>query len=249
MSRRTSICLWLALALVSADAHAQPDPAIDPRAVALYEEGLAAYKAGAYAAAITAWTESYERSHAPLLLFDLGQAYRLAGDCARAQQHYDRYLYLGAANTPDTRARVESAMAQCTQRAPEAKPAPVAAPLAVIPRPPPRSRDRGRRMRMIGIVTAASGVVLGATGAWFAVRASSAAGDVERGGTWDDATRDLDARARRDDVIGTTLLSVGAAALVGGGVVWYLGRRQQAAVEARITSLPGGAGIAIAGAL
>jgi hypothetical protein len=63
--------------------HAQPAVPQDPtvRARELYLEGKRNYDLADYPRAIAAWKESYTLSGAPMLLFNIGQAYRLAGDC------------------------------------------------------------------------------------------------------------------------------------------------------------------------
>ena len=42
--------------------------------------------------AIAAWTKSYELSRLPALWFDLGQAYRLGGDCKRARESFQQFV-------------------------------------------------------------------------------------------------------------------------------------------------------------
>src|SRR3954471_15303120 len=88
-SMRTTLIGIIVVAVTSsAAAESKADKA---RAKKLYDEGLTHYNMGEYADAITAWTESYRLSKAPLLLFNLGQAYRLSGDCTKATTFYDSY--------------------------------------------------------------------------------------------------------------------------------------------------------------
>ena len=56
----------------------------DPAAEQLYDEGQQAFNRGDYPTAIARWRSSYEMSKLPLLVFNVAQAYRLAGDCAHA---------------------------------------------------------------------------------------------------------------------------------------------------------------------
>ncbi len=61
------------------------------KAKALYDEGLKRYNVAEYTEAIKAWKEAYLLSKKPLLLFNIGQAYRLSGDCKQAMIFYDSY--------------------------------------------------------------------------------------------------------------------------------------------------------------
>jgi tetratricopeptide (TPR) repeat protein len=91
----------LALALLVVPALAVAEPAVPAQARALAERGRIAHDRGDYPAAIAAFTEAYALAPSPALLFDLAQAYRLAGRCADAAVMYRRYL----ANDPDPEAR------------------------------------------------------------------------------------------------------------------------------------------------
>jgi len=70
----------VAMCLVAATAHADDGKA---KAKQLYDEGLRHYNLAEYPDAIASWKESYRLSKAPLLLFNLGQAYRLAATAPR----------------------------------------------------------------------------------------------------------------------------------------------------------------------
>ena len=78
---KAAIIVSLALAFAST-AHADPAE----RAKSKYQQGRAHYDRGDYAKAIEAWHEAYRLSEKPMLLFNLGQAYRLLGDCATAMK-------------------------------------------------------------------------------------------------------------------------------------------------------------------
>lgn len=96
-------------------------------AVRLYDEGLRHFRAGSYDRAIALLLEAYEQAPIPALLYDLAQAYRLAGDCVRARSAYQRFLATGP--TGRARALAEARigeLGQCTDRPPEVKaPAPL----------------------------------------------------------------------------------------------------------------------------
>ena len=72
-----------------------------PEAVRLYDEGLRHFRAGEYDQAIDRLRASYLEAPLPALLYDLGQAFRLKGDCAEALGFYRRFL----ATDPDGKRR------------------------------------------------------------------------------------------------------------------------------------------------
>ena len=72
-----------------------------PEAVRLYDEGLRHFRAGEYDQAIHRLRQSYLEAPLPALLYDLGQAFRLKGDCAEALAFYRRFL----ATNPDGKRR------------------------------------------------------------------------------------------------------------------------------------------------
>lgn len=82
----------LALLATLPEAHAQSQPALEARH--LYEEGARWYRQAEYEKAVVAFERAFAISQAKPLLFNIAQAYRLAGRpfCARAQQAYERYL-------------------------------------------------------------------------------------------------------------------------------------------------------------
>src|SRR5262249_31765764 len=79
----------------SAAAHAgepEPPPQIPQKARKLVDTGRAAHEKGEYARAIALFKEAYVIAPSPGLLFNLGQAYRLMGNCDDAALMYHRYL-------------------------------------------------------------------------------------------------------------------------------------------------------------
>jgi hypothetical protein len=71
-----------------------------------FEEGLRRFNAGEYATAIQWFDAAYQLAPLPGLLYNLAQAHRLSGDCARALVLYRRYLATNPVGT--NRARAES---------------------------------------------------------------------------------------------------------------------------------------------
>jgi tetratricopeptide (TPR) repeat protein len=93
MSPLTLVCAT-AILLLATPAAAQPSPStpVANRAVALSDEGIAAFRQQRYDEAIAAFAASYALAPLPALSFDIAQAYRLKGDCANASELYRRYL-------------------------------------------------------------------------------------------------------------------------------------------------------------
>lgn len=103
------------VAALAAATHARAQPATDQgnadKAAALFDEGKRHFDIGEYTAAIASWKQSYLLSSEPLLLFNIGQAYRLAGNCAQANRFYVNYKR--AVPKPANRTELEQAMAVC----------------------------------------------------------------------------------------------------------------------------------------
>jgi len=78
-------------------AHAQPKPApVDPAkaktAKQYVDAGLAAQNTKDYDTAISLYQKAYDLVPHPVLLFNIGQAHRLAGHDPEAKSFYERYL-------------------------------------------------------------------------------------------------------------------------------------------------------------
>jgi tetratricopeptide (TPR) repeat protein len=114
----------LLLTSITATAVAQeqaPSPAPPPapaqkaadeaRARALYAEGKKHYDVGEYGPAIEAWKQAYLLVAAPMLLFNIGQAYRLSGSCAQAMRFYASYER--EANPVTNQAELDQAKERC----------------------------------------------------------------------------------------------------------------------------------------
>ena len=86
------------------------------KAKQLYDEGLRHYQVAEYTQAIDAWKQAYLISKKPLLLFNIGQAYRLSGDCAQAMTFYDNYT--DAEPNPKNQDELDQAVAACKNAKP-----------------------------------------------------------------------------------------------------------------------------------
>jgi len=178
----------------------------------LYQEGLRAFAARDYDGAIEQLKASYAKTPAPALLYNLGQACRLKGDCPQALAFYRQFL----ATNPVGRAReraeariadMERCVAVMTASAnaapPPARPTPAIAAVAA-PAPTangvdvatraPGARRHGWHRR--GVSLAVTAAVLASASGYFAWRAGSAADQVSGSfvpmSTWTMAGRDAE---------------------------------------------------------
>lgn len=218
---------------------APPDAASTARARALFAEGDNHFRLGEYALAIARFKEAYRLAPAPLLLFNLGQAHRLAGDCRQAAWFYDRLAHSGADAEAIARAASPlAAMRACVTRLDAAAGrAPAAARLG--------------RLGWAGLGVGAAGVIAIGIGAGFAYRASDQAD--RRDAACNDAdgctateARAFDAAGQRASQLAIGLCAVGGAAVLGGAVMYALGRR---APRVEVAPRAGGATVALGWAL
>jgi len=200
----------LAGALTTRRAHAEPtaDAAVSPppvteKARKRSNEGLEYFKQGEYDLAIDAFRASYALSPLPVLLFDMAQAFRKKGECARALSLYRRYL--NDEPLPTNREQVEqfiTEMSRCAEpdgatsgppvvaeAEPPAASAVAAAPTnTTTPAPsqgPPSSdtgahtssgtnANSGAPLRTAGVVVGAVGVVALGVGVYSSIQAARA---------------------------------------------------------------------------
>lgn len=250
--------LGLCVMLLAASTHVvRGDEAADA-ASSKFEQGKRQFRLGQYDDAIALWKAAYELKGDPIFLFNIAQAYWKKGANEKAVEFYDSYLKdaKDAPNRDKVLERIAELKGLIEQQKRMAKNPPTepiapehtAAPESPTPKllPPPDTsavdQRHGRTMKLAGIVTVGVGVALAATGVYFAVAASSAQSDVEKagaaGGAWSPDIIARDDEGRRDALIGAVTLGAGAAAIVGGGVLYFLGVRQS-----RVTLVPQAAGL------
>ena len=223
-----------------------------------YDQGLRLYGDRDFPAAIREFEAGFALEPRREFLFGEAQAYRLAGDCARAVPLYERFL--GSGPSPLQVDATRLALDRCARRpatvAPEPKPAVVAPPNAPPSAPAteraPWWRDRWA-LGALGAGLAATGV-----GAGFILASRSAADQANGPGTthYGDYSRLWDTAERRQ-TIGIATLAGGGALLAAGALRLLWVRRHPAADKARaegeharagaltaiVTPTPGGAGV------
>jgi tetratricopeptide (TPR) repeat protein len=251
----------LAIMLAATTARAQPaQPAPEDRdaqARAAADEGAARFAQNDYAGAIAKFKEAHDLNRDPSYLFNIGQAYRHAGDCVNAADYYGRFLneVPDPPNAEKIRAWHTSQL-DCAKALAPKQDKPIAQPP---PQPPSREptapdpeRDRGGRGG-ITLALAGAGVAASAVGGFFlwdsrylhrqrdALLADCTIAAPCSGGLVDD----YDRRGKRANTIAIIGLAVGGIALGTSAVLFVLDRRREAAPIA-IAPVPGGAVIASA---
>jgi len=236
------ILMIVAIITLAATAFAQPT------AENLFAEGQAAYNRGDYATAITKWQVSYEMSNETGLLFNLAQALRLSGNCPGALATYRRYI------VADTDlASEQHKLAEDFERELEPKcstvvvnPQPKLASSIGLSRPHYDARP-GQTLRIAGLATGGTGLVLLATGLYLGHHGRALGDEVTEACRtscdWG-VQKDKDATGRRGVARGHVLDGVGVAAIVGGAVMYYVGNRQDTiSVSPRSRETGGGTSI------
>jgi tetratricopeptide (TPR) repeat protein len=260
--KRLGLALAVLVALAAAnapEAQAAPDRATQARAVALFERAQKHFQAGEYSAAIKLFAEAYELVSDPVYLFNLAQSYRKVLDCVKADEFFRRYLADATDADAKQRERVGQwlrEMAPCVEqrrdeverarRAEEAERARRAEELRLEREAAsrPRTIDRGRGLRIGGIVAAGVGVAGLGLGGYFTVRGAGIRSDLEEecddGCDWA-LLRDENAAGERANTLAAVGWIAGGAATVGGVVLYLLGRSRIEHVQ--LAPIEGGAAV------
>jgi tetratricopeptide (TPR) repeat protein len=205
-----------------------------------YRKATKAFELGLFDEAIREYTEAYRIKDDPAILYNLGQAHRLAQHPAEALHFYKMYL----SKQPDApnRAEVESKidtlqkLVEQQQKAQNLspnlpRPMETAAPppaARVEGAPPPKRREPlppGRLKEISGIVVGAVGVGLLGAGIAFGVLAKNAGDDLTRTANAGMFDYNKQQDGKRDQVLEAVFLSIGGAAVATGAVLYVLGRR------------------------
>lgn len=232
----------LIIAMITARAAtAIADPTPTPED--LFTAGQTAFDHTDYTTAIARWQASYQLSGASVLLFNIAQALRLSGDCAGALATYQRF----DADDPDTTSD-QHKIAQDFER--ELKSTCAARPVPVVVEPPKlvgainlvdrlshhesdASEQPGRTLKIASYTAGGAGVAALTAGIFLGHHASTLGNDVTRACAtscdWS-VQQGNDAAGRRDASIGYALDGLGAAAIAGSAVMYYLGNRESAVI-------------------
>jgi tetratricopeptide (TPR) repeat protein len=235
----TRLALIAVLCAYGAAAAQPAGPAPDKaKAGAVFARGRAQYAAGDYRAAAASFLEAYAADPDPGYLFNAGQAFRFARDCAQAARYYRQFL--GAVSSAPNLDKVRDyldEMDTCVRRPQQPRPAP--------PVPSAAPDDPGATRRHVGLALGGVGLAVVGAGAWFhhdvlyfehrshscTASAPCTAAQVAH---WDD-------RGHTASVLAVAAYAAGGAALVGGTALYLLGRRRDAEPPVAIVPAPGGA--------
>ena len=216
-----------------------PPERVPQKARELAEKGRAYHEAGDYLKAVAAFKEAYVLAPSPALLFNIAQAYRLAGDCDDAAWMYRRYLDTNPG--PDRRSLAETHLAsveKCghggllvvTPPVIDAKP-PVPGSEPEIPAGNIVDATPASRTKKAALWVGIGGGVALVGAAYFAWDASDAANNVsdlyKHGGKGSDVATQ-DARGQRSSELATALGISGGLAVATAGVLYMVGRHYEA---------------------
>jgi tetratricopeptide (TPR) repeat protein len=238
--RGRTLALALGLILAPALVGATPRKDVPREAKQLAAKGRAAHAAGAYGDAIIAYEAAYELAPSPSLLFNLAQAYRLAGDCPAAATMYRRFIAADPAS--DARALATVHLAAVERCAAGEAPARGASSTLAVDHP-------GLRKQRAGVGFMIGGGVAFALATYFALDAHAASSDVEdayaRGAPWQ-SVRATAERGDRSASIATGFAVAGGFAVASGITLYVLGKRAERAVPAALVPTRGGAEVSVA---
>ena len=233
---------------------------IPDKARQLAEKGRAYHEAGDYPRAIAAFKEAYVLAPSPGLLFNLAQAYRLAGNCDDAAWMYHRYL---DTNPPtDRRAVAETHLAAVEKcghgllkiaivpqpvesKLPE--PTIAAEPQITVRRTPIELAPQNTEEK-VGLTLGVGGGVLLAGAAWFAYEAWDASNQVsdlyKNGGKGSQVTQ-LQRRGESDTTYAEWLGAGGALAAAAGVALYLDGRASEQVQHVAVAPTSDGARVSV----
>ncbi len=240
------------LGVLAGEVNAQPKKAA---AQAAFAEGQQRYAAGDYLPAATKFEAAYAADPDPVYLFNVAQAYRLGNACPKAVSYYKRFLE--AVPNPPNLAKVNQYLEQSETCAKAMAPVePVTTPLPpvkpVVIEPPihdsSTSADSGRTKRWAGIGAMFIGGAALGVGVFYTTEASrftderltlrSMCLEVPCASGYG---KTIDAQGERAELRAKISYSVGGVAVIGGVVLYLLGRNSERPTIALVPTADGGA--------
>lgn len=227
-----------------------------PSAEELFDQGQRSFASGAYADAVSKWNESYGLSNEPELLFNIAQALRLDGRCAQALATYRRFVT--SAPSSEQRPLADEFVRELTAKCGVVKTAPTGNQSTKRIERPHQDHDviadhnetPRVSLKIGGLVVAGAGAVSVVTGLYFGHRASSLGQEVTnacRSGCDWAVYGDKDADGRGAVTKQYVFVGIGVAAVIGGGVMYWLASREQRAAPIAVVPAHDGAAITWSG--
>ena len=209
-----------------------------PSAQELYYQGKTSFDKGDYARAVAKWNESYALSKEPEMLFMIGQALENDGRCAEALATYRRFIAMALVSKNRPLADKFIRELPCKVKAAPRRGATVETPVEH-PRSDrnPVDDNNGTHpagLKIAGLAVADAGVVSVVTGLYFGYRASSLGEEVSNACPGADCDWGVlaskEAEGRSAEKKQYVFAGIGAAAIIGGGVMcWWASREQRSA--------------------
>ena len=229
----------------------------DPTAEDLYAAGQSAYDRGDYTGAIERWQLAYQISGADGLLFNIAQAQRLSGDCTTAITTYLRFIAAAPTSISEQHQLAVEFVHELTPTCPATPEPKLVDGLHLVDGlsrtglvdglhlvdglSRTGSANAGRSLKIAGLATGGAGALAIVVGLAVGHHGQTIGDEITRSCTvscaWS-AQEAHDATGRRDVTAGYVLDSLGAAAIVGGAITYYLGLRH---AEIEVTPHAGGA--------
>src|SRR2546423_4257835 len=211
----------LILAVVARGAPAEPAGEEDPRAI----EARKACAAGEVDRGIKLLAEYLAITDDPTAVYNMGRCYEHNGLGDKAQLQFREYLRkahdLGSAERAEVEAHIRALEAE--------RPPPAPAPRVAVAAAP-----EGHRWRTAGAMLAAAGVASAGAGVYFGLRAHSLEDRVTAAPVYDNS----DFRSGQSaQTLQFVMYGIGAAAIVGGAIVAYLGLASKPRTVALVPAL------------
>jgi tetratricopeptide (TPR) repeat protein len=261
-----AVCMSVSTPVVYAEPAPHKTPSQkDLDAARKHFQGAEAAKArGEYQTAAVEYLAAYELFEEPAFFYDTAEVYRLAGDEKDSLVYYTKYLELapGGQGAPAARTAIDQLRRSIAAKEDEARRKadddarrkadqaarhdgePRAKPVDDVDEATPTRTGRivhttpnaGRGMRLAGLAAGGVGVVALGIGVIYGLKARSLSADAA---DWEKFDQQRNDEGKADERNMFVLTGVGAAALVAGGVLYYLGHRaEQSTDTAAVAVMP-----------
>jgi len=226
-----ALCIPLTPRAQPSEPESATETSPDPKAAELYSQGKRQYDLAEYRGAIDSWREAYRIAGEPLLLFNIAQAYRLAGNCAQANRFYVTYKQIVA--KPSNQLELAAAMQKCagvaaaTGDSTSGSEVPVQSPQPQTDSVSPVDSAPRNTLTIAGAVAVGVGVLSGLGAIGFAISASEqgrALSQLPNGTEWTPELAQREQAGNTANTLAWSLAGVSAATVITGGALWWFSR-------------------------